>query len=56
MKPNKDFFIECNEGGMMSPPEFERTFVINVRTDNVFELIGLLVLGISVSLLKWIAY
>jgi hypothetical protein len=26
MKPNKDFFIECNEGGMMSPPEFERTF------------------------------
>lgn len=26
MKPNKDFFIECNEGGLMSPPEFERTF------------------------------
>ena len=26
MKPNKDFFVECNEGGMMSPPEFERTF------------------------------
>ena len=26
MKPNKDFFIECNEGGMMNPPEFERTF------------------------------
>ena len=26
MKPNKDFFIECNEGAMMSPPEFERTF------------------------------
>lgn len=26
MKPNKDFFIECNEKGMMSPPEFERTF------------------------------
>jgi hypothetical protein len=26
MKPNKDFFVECNEGAMMSPPEFERTF------------------------------
>jgi hypothetical protein len=26
MKPNKDFFIDCNEGGLMSPPEFERTF------------------------------
>ena len=26
MKPNKDFFVECNEGGMMNPPEFERTF------------------------------
>ena len=26
MKPTKDFFIECNEGGLMSPPEFERTF------------------------------
>ena len=26
MKPNKDFFVECNEGGLMSPPEFERTF------------------------------
>ena len=26
MKPNKDFFIECNEGGLMGPPEFERTF------------------------------
>ncbi len=26
MKPNKDFFVECNEKGMMSPPEFERTF------------------------------
>lgn len=26
MKPNKDFFVECNEGAMMSPPEFENTF------------------------------
>ena len=26
MKPTKDFFIECNEGGLMSPPECERTF------------------------------
>ena len=41
MKPNKDFFIECNEGGMMSPPSLNALFVINVRTDNVFELIGL---------------
>ena len=26
MKPSKDLFVECNEGGLMSPPEFERTF------------------------------
>lgn len=26
MKPNKDFFVECNEGAMMNPSDFENTF------------------------------
>lgn len=26
MKPTKDLFIECNEGGKMSPQQFEETF------------------------------
>ena len=31
MNPNKDFFVECNEGPMMNPSEFENTFCKQCR-------------------------